>query len=199
LSFAHQWPSPGRLGQEIGAAIPELHYEETVNGIRQTAIRNGNPRVSNWTFPNNNHILVAPPRPGDPWIDTVAWQVPVDDEHTLRFALHVHPGGELGAAMLRAGLGATVGAPNHRNVLFDEHRFPAGANGNEALVLQDYVAVRGQGVVHDRTRERLGASDAGVALLRKIILRELDALDGGAPTKAWTPDMSYKLPRPVTR
>jgi nitrite reductase/ring-hydroxylating ferredoxin subunit len=48
-------------------------------------------------------------------------------------------------------------------------------------------------------RERLGASDAGVALLRKIILRELDAIEAGRPTKRWTPGMSDELPRPVAR
>jgi nitrite reductase/ring-hydroxylating ferredoxin subunit len=48
-------------------------------------------------------------------------------------------------------------------------------------------------------RERLGASDAGVALLRKIILRELDAIEAGRPTKRWTPDMSDELPPPVAR
>ncbi len=51
---------------------------------------------------------------------------------------------------------------------------------------QDYAAVRGQGTIHDRTRERLGASDAGIALLRRIIFRELEAIRTGLPTKYWT-------------
>lgn len=187
LSYAHQWPQPSRLGEEIGAAIPELTYEETPAGIMQTARRPGaEPRVSNWTFPNNNHVLSAPPRKGDPWINTLAWAVPIDDERTLRFALYVHPGGETGADLVAAGLGADVSAPVHARTLFEEHRLPEGAAGGVALVLQDYAAVRGQGTIHDRSREHLGASDVGVALLRRILFRELDALAAGLPTKAWT-------------
>ena len=56
---------------------------------------------------------------------------------------------------------------------------------------QDYVAVRGQGVIHDRTKERLGASDAGIALLRRIIFREMDAIRAGRPFKVWR-----KIPAP---
>ena len=48
LSFVHQWPTPTRLGEEIGPSIPELSYEETLAGIRQTATRGeGNVRISN--------------------------------------------------------------------------------------------------------------------------------------------------------
>jgi 5,5'-dehydrodivanillate O-demethylase len=199
LSFAHQWPTPGRLGEEVGASIPELAYAETSAGIRQTATRDGNVRISEWTFPNNNHILLAPPRKGDPWINTVAWAVPVDDERTLRFAIYAHPGGELGAQLRRAGLGASVNAPQHAAVLFGSHRFPEGTSGNDALGFQDYVAVRGQGVVHDRTLGQLGSSDAGVALLRRIIFRELEALVAGKPTKHWTKiETPVEMPTPVS-
>ena len=54
------------------------------------------------------------------------------------------------------------------------------------IATQDYVALRGQGRVVDRSRERLGASDAGVAILRRIFLRELAAIKEGRPTKQWT-------------
>ena len=69
LSFVHQWPTPTRLGEEIGPSIPELSYEETAAGIRQTAKRGeNNIRISNWTFPNNNFINSAPPFKGAPWV-----------------------------------------------------------------------------------------------------------------------------------
>jgi 5,5'-dehydrodivanillate O-demethylase len=186
LSYAHQWPTPSRLGEAIGDAIPEITYDETDAGIMQTAIRpNAEPRLSNWTFPNNNHVLSPSPRKGE-WINTLAWMVPVDDEHTMRFALYVHPGGEAGAELIREGLGAGVRSTDHYDVIFNEHRLPDGASGGVALVLQDYAAVRGQGPIHDRSRERLGASDVGVALVRRILFREMDALAAGKPTKAWS-------------
>ena len=41
------------------------------------------------------------------------------------------------------------------------------------------MAIVGQGKIVDRSRERLGTSDAGVILLRKIWSRELSLLSGG--------------------
>lgn len=184
LSFVHQWPEPSRLGEEIGGAIPELKYEETEAGIRQTAIRPNSVRISNWTFPNNNHVLSAPPRPGDPWVDVLAWQVPIDDEQTLRISLLGYPGGEAGESLRRNGAILTGSSMAHAKTLFEEHRLPD-VPAADRIMAQDYTAVRGQGVIQDRTKERLGASDAGIALLRRIIFRELDLMRAGKPTKRW--------------
>jgi 5,5'-dehydrodivanillate O-demethylase len=185
LSFVHQWPTPTRLGAELGPAIPELTYEETAAGIRQTAIRPNSVRVSNWTFPNNNNVLGAPPRPGDPWLNSIGWAVPIDDENTLRIGLYSYPGGEVGAT-LRANGAIPVGeTKDYASIIFEEHRLPDVGPANR-IRAQDYAAVRGQGVICDRTQERLGASDAGIALLRRILFRELEAIRTGAPTKAWT-------------
>ncbi len=184
ISFVHQWPEPTRLGEEIGAAVPELAYEETPSGIRQTATRPNSVRVSDWTFPNNNNVLGAPPRPGDPWLNTVAWAVPIDDEHTLRVAIKSYPGGAAGAELRRNGGVATARTMDNADLLFNEHRLPDGGAADR-IRAQDYVAVRGQGAIYDRTQERLGASDAGIALLRRILFRELDAIRDGTPPKRW--------------
>jgi 5,5'-dehydrodivanillate O-demethylase len=62
---------------------------------------------------------------------------------------------------------------------------------------QDYVAVRGQGVICDRTQENLSTSDAGVAFLRRIFLRELEAVRQGRSTKQWSRlDEAEHLPPP---
>ena len=59
VSFVHVWGKMGRFGEAVTAAIPKLSYEETAAGIRQIATRSEtNVRVSDWTFPNNNHIIV---------------------------------------------------------------------------------------------------------------------------------------------
>lgn len=186
LSFVHQWPQATRLGAEIGAAIPELFYEETSAGIRQTARRPSGDRISNWTFPNCNNVLGAPARPGDPWSTTVAWQVPIDDENTLRITTKSYPGGKAGEEIRRNGGVFQTKVMDVAHILFDEHRLPD--HGPADLIRdQDYAAVRGQGRVVDRKAEQLGASDAGIALLRRICFRELDAVIAGAPTKVWSP------------
>ncbi len=124
VSYVHQWPTPTRLGEEIGSTPPVLEYEETPAGIRQTAIRPNGIRISNWTFPNNNNVLAAPPRPGDPWINTSGWAVPMDDERTLRFTLTAYPGGEVGEELRRNGGMSTGHAMDYAKVLFEEHRLP---------------------------------------------------------------------------
>jgi 5,5'-dehydrodivanillate O-demethylase len=192
LSFVHQWPTPTRLGQEIGDVVPELTYEETEAGIRQTAIRPGSVRVSNWTFPNNNNVLGAPPRPGLPWVNTVAWAVPVDDEHTLRFALMAYPGGETGEELRKAGAIGMGHVADWAEQLFTDHTLPE-VGSTDRITAQDYTAVRGQGVIEDRTKERLGASDAGIAFLRRILFRELEAVRDGNPTKHWTRALPVEL------
>jgi 5,5'-dehydrodivanillate O-demethylase len=51
--------------------------------------------------------------------------------------------------------------------------------------VQDYVAQVGQGAIADRTNERLGRSDKVVLLMRKLWLRELQAVADGQPQKRW--------------
>ena len=184
VSFVHRWPTPTPLGAQIGATPPQLEYVETDAGIRQTAIRPNGVRISNWTFPNNNNVLAAPPQPGDPWINASGWAVPIDDESTLRFALTAYPGGEVGERLRRTGGISTGHVLDYAKVLFENHQLPDVGPGDR-ITAQDYAAVRGQGIVHDRSKERLGASDAGIALLRKIIFRELDAIRDGKPAKRW--------------
>ncbi len=185
VSYVHRWPTPTRLGAEIGATPPELEYVETAAGIRQTAIRPNGVRISNWTFPNNNNVLAAPPEPTDPWINVSGWAVPIDDENTLRFIAAAYPGGETGERLRRNGGISTGRVLDYAKVLFEDHQLPDVGVGDR-ITAQDYAAVRGQGVIHDRSKERLGASDAGIALLRRILFRELDAIRAGAPPKRWT-------------
>lgn len=65
---------------------------------------------------------------------------------------------------------------------------------------QDYVASVGQGAIVDRANERLGKSDAGVALVRRIFLRELAALRAGKPAKTWRKlEHAVDLPRQSTQ
>lgn len=185
VSYVHRWPIPTPLGDQIGATPPELEYVETDAGIRQTAIRPNGVRISNWTFPNNNNVLAAPPQPGDPWINASGWAVPIDDERTLRFAVTAYPGGDVGERLRRTGGISTGRVLDYAKVLFEDHQLPDVGPGDR-ITAQDYAAVRGQGVIHDRSKERLGASDAGIALLRRIIFRELDAIRAGKPAKRWT-------------
>jgi 5,5'-dehydrodivanillate O-demethylase len=43
----------------------------------------------------------------------------------------------------------------------------------------------GQGAIVDRSNERLGQSDRGIVLMRRLWSREMQAISEGKPLKAW--------------
>ncbi|MBV8495120.1 MAG: hypothetical protein JO162_16760, partial [Alphaproteobacteria bacterium] len=51
--------------------------------------------------------------------------------------------------------------------------------------VQDIAVQAGQGVIADRSNERLGRSDLAVILWRKILERELRAMEEGRPLRRW--------------
>lgn len=57
--------------------------------------------------------------------------------------------------------------------------------------IEDYVTQVGQGVIADRTQERLGRTDVRTVLKRRIWQRELKALAEGRPLKEWTSPLLY--------
>lgn len=188
VSFVHVKGVVGAFGAAVTTAIPDLDYLETDSGIRQIATRSkNNVRISDWTFPNNNHIVVPNLEPEYPWFDVGVWMVPVDDEHSVRFTINATPssGAEIDRIVTEnAEIHGNYNPADHHDELFYDDKYP-----NEVVFkltsAQDYVAQMGQGVIADRTNERLVTSDEGIALLRKIFFRELDRLREGRLTKSW--------------
>jgi hypothetical protein len=64
----------------------------------------------------------------------------------------------------------------------------------ELAMVQDIAVQAGQGVNADRSAERLGRSDAGIILWRKILAREMAALAEGCPGKQWRTPPADVLP-----
>jgi 5,5'-dehydrodivanillate O-demethylase len=188
VSFVHQWGRVGNFGQTVSASIPELEYAETDAGIRQVATRGeGNVRVSDWTFPNNNHIAVPNLHKDDPWIENGVWMVPVDDGHTLRFQIRAlaSRGAEADAKFVDYfNRHKDYNPVDHHHELFDEKKMPDDPV-LELTPAQDYVAQVGQGAIVDRTQERLGKSDRGIAFMRRMFWREMEAARAGQPLKQW--------------
>lgn len=189
VSFVHRALRVASFGDAVTDAIPELSYVETEAGIEQTARRGAdNIRKSNWTFPNNNHVVVPGLTPADPWIDFVIWMVPADDEHSTRFTLYAMKAQneEQKQRLLRQF--ETYGqynADEHFEELFQQRKGPEEGDVIGLISAQDYIAQRGQGVIANRELEMLGKSDLGVITLRRIFWRELEALRNGKPTKSW--------------
>lgn len=188
VSFVHQKGRSGNFIKSVSQALPELEYLETDSGIRQIATRGeGNVRVSDWTFPNNNHISVPGLEAGDAWIDVGHWNVPIDDENTYRINIWSTPkqspetDARITAYFEQAG---GYDPADHHDELFVGGLYPADQLF-DLTSAQDYVAQRGQGVIADRETEVLGRSDAGIAFLRRIFARETDAIANGTPLKVW--------------
>lgn len=186
VSFVHARGREGRFVQKVTTAIPDLEYCETESGLRQIATRGpGNVRISDWSFPNSNHIVVPGYKDG-PWADLDSWKVPVDDEHTMR--LHSYAVAPMGSPIDEETAAyfqqhSSYDPSEHHDELF-HGLYPEDAASNLTHA-QDYVVQVGQGAIADRSQETLGRSDAGIALLRRIFWRELDALRSGEPMKVW--------------
>lgn len=190
MSFAHQMGKVGAFGQAIPAEVPEVSYEETSAGICQTAVRKlgdkNQVRVSDWTFPYGNTVIIPNVNPNDPWMEVTNWMVPIDDEHTIRISLRAVPSTsqEADDALKRYFDECDdYNSTDHHDELFAGH-YP-----DDPLVrltsAQDYVALIGQGTIADRASECLGASDRGISMFRKILWREMEAVETGKPPKQW--------------
>ena len=187
LAFAHRWGQVGQFGHAVTAAIPELSYSETSAGIRQTAKRSDdNVRVSDWTFPNNNHVVAPGASKGDSWIHVTTWVVPIDETHSYRFTLLGIPASDsVKIEDLHEKYDISFNPADHSDLLFDEGLMPD-VHEMGLINSQDYVAVCGQGPVCDRTQEDLSSSDAGIVFLRRIFFREIEAIQQSRPVKQWT-------------
>ncbi len=188
VAFAHR-TSAFTEGGLIG--VPLVSAEETSWGLALRAERKDvGVRVTQIGMPNMLHIKSSPSEPGAGWSDLFAWRIPIDDRVHNSFNIHLHrltgaaadrfrerqarrdgdqrPVAELAAAVRRGEI--------HIEELRDHP---------DIVGIQDDVAQLGQGVIADRENEYLGRSDVGIVLLRRIWLRELDALAAGRPLKSW--------------
>ena len=111
--------------------------------------------------------------------EKIAWRVPIDDEHYISFNVELFQKDRRKAetAMPAPVLGAKILVGELQ--VSDLDRTP------NLFEVQDFVAQVGQGVIADRENDRLGTSDIGIFLLRKIWERELRALATGRPMKKW--------------
>jgi 5,5'-dehydrodivanillate O-demethylase len=76
-----------------------------------------------------------------------------------------------------------------RAVLSGRERWEDIEDRPDQVLIEDGIVLLGQGVLPDRSLNRLGASDAAIILLRKLYARELAAIEAGQPlTKFPTPD-----------
>jgi 5,5'-dehydrodivanillate O-demethylase len=190
VSFVHRAGKVGPLGAAVTEDIPTLEYLETSAGIRQIAQRSAtNIRVSDWTFPNYNHIVTPGRTKESPWVHRGVWNVPATDTSTLKLGVYAIPSQGRSIddeTVVHFEKYGGYNPADHHDALFERRDWPED-HSLQLTPAQDYVAIKGQGEIVDRGAEYLGSSDAGIVLLRRIFWREMEAMESQSAGKKWVP------------
>ena len=151
---------------------------ETSFGLTQFQERGEHTDRIHFIMPNQC-FLAHPLRSGRDdkpfWFKALFWYVPVDDESHLHFLIMVYH---------TKRRERPEGTPVHEEIeaiLSGRKGWQDVARHPNIIRIQDGVSICGQGKIVDRSRERLGTSDAAVILLRKVWKRELRLLAAGRP------------------
>lgn len=105
--------------------------------------------------------------------DHFEFRIPIDDENTLSIAWRLTHVPQDRTPYVQKKI------PTWYGPLKDE----TGEWITSHVLNQDFVAWVGQGKIMDRTKERLGASDRGIVMMRRRFLAELDAVAQGQEPK----------------
>lgn len=119
--------------------------------------------------------------------DHFEWRVPVDDTHTLSV------------------LWSFIRVPNESEPFVQRTipswraplKHPDGRWITSHVIDQDIVAWVGQGEIADRTRETLGASDRGIAMIRRQYVNDIEAVAAGHDPKGVLRDGAANLKIPL--
>jgi 5,5'-dehydrodivanillate O-demethylase len=103
-------------------------------------------------------------------MSTMHWRVPIDDTHTTIFQVAFQPSPD----------GSRVEQEDEPPVDHEESWLDdEGDYHLRTFASQDGMAWETQGALSDRTKEHLGHSDQGVAMLRQMLLEQIAAVERG--------------------
>jgi 5,5'-dehydrodivanillate O-demethylase len=176
-------------------SLPRVARRESEWGLTsQVTFPGGGFHSFEFGMPNVYYFKLTTPSPELAWDERIQWMVPIDDEHVTEFRVRLLPvTGEAAQRYLAMRLpqleteGLRVpewGEAMLAGKLWLED-LQAEATPIEIVDVQDYITQVGQGRIHDRGQERLGQSDSGVIVFRRIWERELRALAEGRSLKQW--------------
>jgi len=201
VTFVH---APGGSHKAM-SDLPLISGEETDWGMKRYGKRaNGKVRVTLHYAPAATRVIVPPLAGMDGvggWAEIYLHFTPIDDvNHMWIVTSHVKATGADADAYRKKRaeyLKRRAAAPSSLAVanalmagqgVFGDVRHP------DLAVVQDIAVQAGQGRIADRANERLGRSDNGIILWRKILTRELRAIAEGRPAKTWRPPSADVIP-----
>lgn len=159
-------------GEEGGYSQPHLKlaFEEFEHGFVYKRIRQGsNDHDVLWT---TGRVFLWPV--GFFLGEHFEWRIPIDDENTLSVTWFYSRLPRERQPYVQDRI------PTWRAPIKD----PDGRWITSHVINQDIVAWVGQGRIADRTKENLGASDRGIAMIRNRFLEELEAIQAGNEPKS---------------
>jgi 5,5'-dehydrodivanillate O-demethylase len=203
LPFTHRKTGFDVLNRDV----PIIDAEETEYGLKQFGRRSdGTVRVTHFLMPNILTFVHPGTSPDEiDWPLYMSWRVPVDDLRHKTFSINLvklRPNAREAfrehrremarrLAELPSVEGVTADILADRARLFDFEDRP------DFLNLQDHVTQVGQGEIADRSAEHLGRSDIAIALLRKLWLRDLQAIAAGGRRQDWHHPDQFDRPKGV--
>jgi 5,5'-dehydrodivanillate O-demethylase oxygenase subunit len=184
--------------------LPEIAADETDWGMIRYGRRGNDERISLHYMPNCTRVIV-PPMAGlegaGGWRELYLAFTPVDDETNMWFITNlVGVTGEAAVAYQaarqrylerQAAAGSSLDLA--QQVMDGKVRF-ADIDHPDRVRVQDFAVQAGQGKIADRSNEYLGRSDTAIILWRRMIERELRAMQTGRNVKTWTPAPAEMLP-----
>jgi 5,5'-dehydrodivanillate O-demethylase len=170
-----------------------LTAEESSWGVKYCFTRaDGKVRIQQFGMPNVFYMLALPTDEDIGWQESLFWWVPIDDERHMQFSLHRVPAtGEVAARISdRRQQRRSEIDMAHQDVcqqILDGMLSLRDVDPKrvDLVRLQDDIAQNGQGRIADRSAERLGRADIGVAAIRRLWRREVAAFARGETTKFW--------------
>ena len=203
VRFVHQRHRETARDQVV-QGDPKIAVEETDWGIRRyVKYPNGADITAFFGMPNINYLNGQVVDAEIKRADVLIFKVPKDDEQHFHFEVRAIPlTGEHAQTWLeqrrqKRSLEARDRAELVRSILDGKLQLgDVDPRRTDYVIIEDEVAQTGQREIADRARERLGHSDNGVVMLRKLWERELARLLAGQPAKKWTyhPDMVPTYP-----
>jgi phthalate 4,5-dioxygenase oxygenase subunit len=202
LSILHRFGDPEELFRDSrvimsGDLAPQIIVEETSFGLRAYAVRNASDdevyvRISNFVMPNGSAFDGVPlsdpkttrPQPNEGYQSH--WHVPIDDEHHYKYVIVHRYEGPIDRDFMDREIKGEVDEkyarrPSKANRYFQNRDDMTSTYTGMGRNFQDHdrFAVEGAGPIFDRTRERLGRSDAALIVMRKQMLKAIDDVLAG--------------------
>jgi phenylpropionate dioxygenase-like ring-hydroxylating dioxygenase large terminal subunit len=190
-AFLHSTIST-RQFTDIYATLPQLDFDETAYGmkyVRTAKLPSGRTfvRVQENFTPNMRSVAdnLTPDRPYTDRATLIGWWVPVDNTRTLGFHIEAYDPAdkEKVSTFSQAKEGRTADTQEKHRDYEDTQRNP---DDKEAQTSQRPIAVH--------ALERLGTTDRGVIMFRKLLKRAIkDVQEGRDPQNAFRDDTIIKV------